>query len=422
MSTSRTSVSPLSSSPPGDVNAETIGFDDDTPSVSGMRSPLRTVALLAADATLRSQLAVLMQSVGLVPVGDDALPSAVAIISDAPRGSARAVAELRAIARSDAAIIIVLAAKAPPSEMHIAYETGALLCVRQPVDEDHLLSAIGSAIDLRSAKAHADDLMRQLDVQAHLASLGRVTANFTHELTNPLAVLVANFEVVREQFDGLSHLRDLMARALRDDPSRDAAEAEAAGRLLAKMTSGEELRAAVTDAGSAIDRIRGILTMVRQLARGNRSSRMEEVDLASVVRDVRRWAADQLEGVEVQELIDEPVAARADRQLLGQIVLNLVTNAAHAVKQLPSPRLRLHVYRSKETAVVSVRDNGPGIAPEIRDRIFEPFFTTRRGQGGTGLGLALCREYAAQMQGHLTLWTVPGRGACFRVHLGCAMP
>jgi signal transduction histidine kinase len=68
---------------------------------------------------------------------------------------------------------------------------------------------------------------------------------------------------------------------------------------------------------------------------------------------------------------------------------------------------------------LSVRDNGPGISPEIRDRIFEPFFTTRR---GTGLGLALCQEYAVQMHAHVTLWTALGRGACFRIHLRRAEP
>jgi signal transduction histidine kinase len=120
-----------------------------------------------------------------------------------------------------------------------------------------------------------------------------------------------------------------------------------------------------------------------------------DVDLSAVVRDVRRWAAREPDGIEVQETI----VARADPRLLGQIT-------------------RLHVYGSPTTAVLSVRDNGPGIAPEIRDRIFEPFFTTRRGQGGTGLGLALCREYARQMQARITLWTAPGRGSYFRVHMG----
>jgi C4-dicarboxylate-specific signal transduction histidine kinase len=59
-------------------------------------------------------------------------------------------------------------------------------------------------------------------------------------------------------------------------------------------------------------------------------------------------------------LIEEPLVALADPWLLGQVLLNLVANAAHAARQLPSPRVRLHVYGSRETAIVSVRDNGPG--------------------------------------------------------------
>jgi signal transduction histidine kinase len=82
--------------------------------------------------------------------------------------------------------------------------------------------------------------------------------------------------------------------------------------------------------------------------------------------------------------------------------------------------VRFHVYSSGDGVVVSVRDNGPGIAEELHDRIFEPFFTTRRGRGGTGLGLALCREYARRMGGTLSLWSAPGRGACFRLALNKA--
>ncbi|HEY2370862.1 MAG TPA: ATP-binding protein, partial [Polyangiaceae bacterium] len=115
------------------------------------------------------------------------------------------------------------------------------------------------------------------------------------------------------------------------------------------------------------------------------------------------------------ELAGPPTFARADHVLLAQILQNLVINGAHAARSLPAPRVRFHTYMHEGRAIISVRDNGPGIAPELHQKIFEPFFTTRRGRGGTGLGLALCREYALQMGAEVTLWSVPGRGACFRV-------
>jgi signal transduction histidine kinase len=389
-------------------------------SESGQHSVTPTVALVVAERALCDSLTSVLQRAGRMVGGDDLIPVAVVVITDAEDGAKHAVAGLRARTRSDAAIIVVLADSAPASEVSAAYHAGAVLCLRVPLDEHQLLAAVSSAIDLRMAKVHADGLKRQLDVQSHLASLGRVTAGFTHEVSNPLAVLASNFELVRADVDRLFQERDLLAVPI--DESASSPTKKAAGECLSPIPSAQEVRSALADIGSALDRIKGVLAMARAFAQGSFTRRIEEVDLASVVRDVRRWAANELEGIEVQELIEEPLAAHSDRWLLGQIVLNLVTNAAHAARKLPSPRVRLHVYGSNETAIVSVRDNGPGVPREIRDQIFEPFFTTRRGQGGTGLGLALCREYAAQMQAHLTLWTATGRGACFRIHLRRAPP
>jgi len=347
--------------------------------------------------------------------GDDIIPVAAVVITDAEGGAKPTVAVLRTRTRSDAGIIVVLPDSAPTSEVSSAYQAGAILCLKTPLDEDQLLSAIGSAIDLHTAKVHADELMRQLDVQSHLASLGRVTAGFTHEVSSPLAVLVVSYEAIRADVNRLLQERDRPAVPIEE--CAPSATNTLPGECLSPVPSVEDVRGTLDDMGAALERIQAVLATARALAQGSLSTLVEEVDLASVVRDVRRWTANELEGIEFQEVVEEPIVAHADPWLLTQIMLNLLANAAHAARQLPSPRVRLHLYSSNETAIVSVRDNGPGIPLEIRDRIFEPFFTTRRGRGGTGLGLALCREYAAQMQAHLTLWTAPGRGACFRIHL-----
>jgi signal transduction histidine kinase len=381
-------------------------------SESGMRAALPTVAICVADQKLYDRLSVLLQLAGRATGRDELLAVAAAVITDGRDGATSAVTRLRASTRSDAAIIVVLSASAPEVEARAAYEAGAVLCLRAPLDEHQLVAAIGSAIDLHTAKVQADDLLRRLDVHTHLASLGRVTAGFTHEVSNPLAVLAMNFEMVRENVEWLLQARDLL--------SRPTAEATRVAHERMSHVSTPDLRVALSDMGAALDRIKGVLTTAREFAQAGSGCRIEEVDLIAVVHDARRWAAGELHGIAVQELIDGPFIARADQRLLGQIVLNLVTNAAHAARQLPSPRVRFHVYGSEDIAILSVRDNGPGVPPEIRDKIFEPFFTTRRDQGGTGLGLALCREYAAQMQAQLTLWTAPGRGACFRIHMPAA--
>ncbi len=194
------------------------------------------------------------------------------------------------------------------------------------------------------------------------------------------------------------------------------ARARAGVRVLHELAELESagLDEALAGTRTAHERLRSIVGLMRGFMDRDRAARGEPVDLRGVLREARALSAAQLVGADV-DVLDEPAWGVADRSLLLQILQNLCANAAHAAKTLSSPQVRLHCYVSGEWAIVSVRDNGPGIESALHARIFEPFYTTRRGAGGTGLGLALCREYARRMGAELSLWSAPGRGACFRV-------
>jgi signal transduction histidine kinase len=166
----------------------------------------------------------------------------------------------------------------------------------------------------------------------------------------------------------------------------------------------------------AHQRLHTLLATMRDLVGHTYELRRETLDVRELAQDVLAWLSEELRDVQV-ELVGEPAFAQTDRTLLAQVLTNLISNAAHAAKSLPSPRIRLHVYPKAGRIVISVRDNGPGIPLDLQDKVFEPFFTTRRAEGGTGLGLALCREYILQLNADLSLWSLPGRGACFRVEL-----
>jgi signal transduction histidine kinase/CheY-like chemotaxis protein len=111
------------------------------------------------------------------------------------------------------------------------------------------------------------------------------------------------------------------------------------------------------------------------------------------------------------------VPARGNRQRLGQVLLNLVLNAAHAIEDECNAHGTIFVRSWSDTRYtwLEVRDDGPGVADEHRDRIFEPFFTTRA--AGSGLGLAVCRAMIRELGGELTLEPVYSHGACFRIRL-----
>ena len=294
-----------------------------------------------------------------------------------------------------------------------AHHAGAFACVRTPVVIEELESLVRSALDARAARVHAADLERKLDLESHLASIGRFSAGLSHEVSTPLGAATLNMETVRTECARLIQALKWIVHA----PPRELEERIGIARgNIAVFESPNGLAGAVEDTVAAHERLRALFATMQGLIGRSREIQSVRIDLLALAHDVRRWLDAELRGVEV-EIVGEQQHVIADRTMLQQILQNLVANAAQAAKTLAAPRIRIHVYARGARVLVSVRDNGPGIPLEMQDRIFEPFFTTRRGRGGTGLGLALCREYARQLRADLSVWSLPGRGACFRVSL-----
>jgi two-component system C4-dicarboxylate transport sensor histidine kinase DctB len=102
---------------------------------------------------------------------------------------------------------------------------------------------------------------------------------------------------------------------------------------------------------------------------------------------------------------------------ITQIVLNLLLNAADALSHRPwaSNVVQVRVSAADGQATILVKDNGPGIAPEIRHRVFESGTSTKRGANALGLGLAISRNLARMSRGDITVSSPPEGGAAFLV-------
>jgi len=109
----------------------------------------------------------------------------------------------------------------------------------------------------------------------------------------------------------------------------------------------------------------------------------------------------------------------ADDSDLRMVVLNLVQNAHHAMPG--GGRLQMRTRVDGGSAIIEVADDGRGIADSDRERIFDPFFSQRAdGEGGTGLGLTICKSIVENYGGRIAVASTPGRGATFRVTLPLA--
>ncbi len=158
-----------------------------------------------------------------------------------------------------------------------------------------------------------------------------------------------------------------------------------------------------------------LLSMTR-LEQGTELAHLQQLSLSDLARSVCLEQAYSPEKVIVQA--DDPVFVRADAALLSRLVQNLVDNALKYGK--PDGHVWVCVSRQDDTALLSVRDDGIGIAPEHREKVWQRFYqvdSSRGGQSGAGLGLSMVRQIAQLHGGTVTLESQPGVGSTFTLRL-----
>lgn len=115
-------------------------------------------------------------------------------------------------------------------------------------------------------------------------------------------------------------------------------------------------------------------------------------------------------------LKDPKLIANVDLSLIEQVLINLITNAAEALKERPVKRIILSAIEEKQGLVIRVSDTGTGIEPELLDKIFVPFFSTKK--TGSGIGLSLCRQIMLLHKGNISVVSQPGEGSVFELEFG----
>ncbi|MDB4997987.1 MAG: Sensory box histidine kinase/response regulator [Myxococcaceae bacterium] len=240
------------------------------------------------------------------------------------------------------------------------------------------------------------ELEAQLVMNDRLASLGRLSASIGHELNTPLAYVLGNLELIE---------RDL-ARATELPPDLAANVATYVGL-----------------AGEGARRMRDIVYDLKTLARADGQAR-GPIDVQHILDTCINMGEHELRrGTKLVKDYRDVCSVSATESSLGQVFLNLLVNAAHAIPESDSNdnEVRVVVRASGDEVIVEISDTGVGIPREHLDRIFEPFFTTKQGLG-TGLGLSISHRIVRSVGGTLTCEPRPGRGTLFRVVLPSADP
>lgn len=259
-----------------------------------------------------------------------------------------------------------------------------------------------SARDVTETKA----LQARLLVSERLSSMGSLAAGVAHEINNPLAAALLHLDWVAMQLSRLAATQQpQLAQELR-------------AQLLALVKPVHEAR----EAGA---RVRDIVQDLKVFSRPEDETQ-GIVDLSCVLESAVRLAWNELRQRArlVRDWCELP-KVHGNEARLGQVLLNLLINAAHAVDEGHAEEHEIRVTArasGSRCVVVEVSDTGRGIAPEIMGRIFDPFFTTKPPGIGTGLGLSICQRLVTSMGGQIEVESRVGKGSTFRVTLLAAHP
>jgi signal transduction histidine kinase len=149
--------------------------------------------------------------------------------------------------------------------------------------------------------------------------------------------------------------------------------------------------------------------------------RVSEIDLRKLVDEVVMLANPAAEQHQVKierQPGAEALIARVDADLVKQAVLNIVINGVQAMPE--GGELRLSLRREPESALLTIRDQGPGIPADIRDKVFNLYFTTKK--GGSGIGLAMAYRVVQLHHGSLEFTSIAGHGTTFHLRFPLAEP
>lgn len=265
-------------------------------------------------------------------------------------------------------------------------------------------------VQLADALENVKATQRQMIAQEKLASLGSLTAGIAHEIKNPLN-FVSNFATLA------AGMTEDLAEEVNDRQDQlDPEFFEEVTEMLADLNT---LTSKIHHHGKRADSI--VVNMLQHSRNG--TGEREAVDINAVVAESVNLAyhgmrAKQSEfNLDFDNDYDDSVGTiQAMPQALSRVFLNIASNACYAIYQKQvaegkafKPLLKVRTRRQNGQIEVHIRDNGPGISPEMQEKIFEQFFTTKPTGEGTGLGLSLSYNIVVeQLGGTLTVESEEG--------------
>lgn len=242
-------------------------------------------------------------------------------------------------------------------------------------------------------EADREEMQRQLYQSSKLASIGELSAGVAHEINNPLNGIINFAQLLKDEEQPRTEFERQMIDGIIDE-----------GQRIAHI-------------------VRGLLTFASADTPELRQVHFADSIKTSIALFGRQF---EKEGVTVEiDLEPDLPLVRADGSRLRQVVVNMISNAYHALKSKPGDSQQRKLFKisarrsgkNGRTVRVEFYDNGVGIKREDLHKVFDPFFTTRRETGGTGLGLSVSFGIIRDFGGTISVESEEGKFTCFIIEL-----
>jgi signal transduction histidine kinase len=271
----------------------------------------------------------------------------------------------------------------------VGYRSPGVKSKSKPVflaEERNLVSMVARELSLFIKRASIEEEKQKLQMQLQhverLAFVGELSAGIAHELNEPLARILGFAQLIKKT----GHL--------------DGQQGEDIERIIKASLYTREI-------------IKKLMIFSRQMPQ-----QITRVNLNDIVGNILYFidVRFQSRGIRIVKQLDTKLPdIHADEVQISQVLVNLITNAVHAMPE--GGQIVVSTKKKGNFVVLGVKDNGSGMASDVRTKIFDPFFTTKPPGQGTGLGLSVVQGIIDSHKGRIVVKSTPGKGSKFEIVL-----
>ncbi|OZH55368.1 histidine kinase [Hydrocoleum sp. CS-953] len=270
--------------------------------------------------------------------------------------------------------------------------------------------------ELTQALEDLQQTQAQLIQTEKMSSLGQMVAGIAHEINNPVSFLHGNISHIQEYTENIFDLLNLYQQLYPDSHPQieDLMDEIDIDYIIS------DLPQIISSMQMGTDRIKNIVVSLRNFSRLD-ESQVKSVDLHEGIDNTLLILSHKLiQGVEILKNYGDLPLVECYPAQLNQVFMNIIANAIDAMLESDIQPKQIVIQTEKvaeDRVFVKIRDNGPGIPTEVKDKIFDPFFTTKPVGKGTGLGLSISYQIIEKHQGKIEVISQPGKGTEFAIAL-----